>query len=333
MKIREIEIRYPENQRILSSQDFDGDEASYRQFLHQVGVEKRHLSEPGETASDLVLLPAQRMLEKFPAETVDFLIFSSLTLDFKTPTTSSVLHHKLGLKKNCGVMDLPYGCAGFPMALSMVKGLFLNPNIQNVLILLGEIPSQAIHSKDRELKFLFGDAGVAVWVEKEEIENESNFVFGNDGEGFNYLNVLKGGSKFPFDEMFLLAYKNEPQIQRQGRISMDGLGILKMVLKHVPEAVHSILETNKVTAEEIDHYLFHQASNLVLNAIQKKCNIPPEKMIYQMKDSGNTVSCSIPIAWKKTELEGRFKPGDKILILGFGVGFSWCGTLLRYESI
>lgn len=330
MKIREIEIGYPENQVVLASSDFDGNDFAFRQFLQQVGVEKRHCSVPGETASDLVVEPAKRMLKHLPIEKVDFLIFSSLTLDFKAPTTSSVLHHALGLRKDCGVMDLPYGCAGFPMALSVVKGLFLNPNIQNVLVLLGEIPSQAVHSEDRDLKFLFGDAGVAVWVEKNEDVIQPNFIFGNDGEGFDYLNVLKGGAKFPFDPGFLSDYVDQPQILRQGRIVMDGLGILKMVLKHVPDAVKAILQSNHLVQEEVDYFLFHQASNLVLNAIQKKCGIPDDKMIVYIKDTGNTVSCALPIAWKQAELAGKFNKGDKILMLGFGVGFSWCGTLLRY---
>lgn len=325
MKIIDIKVGFPSNKistsEILHQFNF---EAS-TDYLNNLGIDYRYLTGPNETSSDLVIGPAQEMM--LSNHEIDFLIFSSLTLDYKTPTTASILHKKLGLKNSCGVMDLPYGCAAFPMALSISQSFFLNEKINKILILFGETPSQAVHSKDMDLRLLFGDAGVAVLLEKESKAKQLNFVYGTDSEGFSCLNVLKGGARFPIDSPYIIKNIDEPQLNRNGRIQMDGLGVLRMVLKHIPNAIHECLEVNKIQLEEVDFFLFHHASQLILNALQKKCGIPKEKMLVYLNDGGNTISCSMPIALERALQEKRVKNGDKILMMGFGVGFSWCGCV------
>lgn len=299
-----------------------------KETLSALGVENRCFSDLGQTGADLAFKAAEKH-ERNLLDGVDFLIFSSLTLDYKAPTTASTLHKKLNLRQTCGVLDLPYGCAAFPVALSLAQGLFLNESIQRILILFGEIPSQAVHEDDLDLKLLFGDAGVSIVINKEDLKAPMKFIFGTDSDGFEALNVLRGGAKFPFDSRFLAENASNPQLNQQGRIAMDGMLLLRLVLKHIPKAVDECLELHKVQIEDLDFFLFHQASDLILRVLQKKCRIPESKMLIYLKDQGNTVSCAMPIALKYAMDEGRVKSGSKVLVMGFGVGFSWCGTILK----
>jgi 3-oxoacyl-[acyl-carrier-protein] synthase-3 len=110
---------------------------------------------------------------------------------------------------------------------------------------------------------------------------------------------------------------------------MDGHGILKLTLSHVPNAVFALLDKYNLTLDQVDHVIFHQASNIVIDALQRKLNLPKVKVHNYLADGGNTISCGIPIAWAKAQESNRFKRGEHVLIFGFGVGFSWCGTILK----
>lgn len=329
MKISKVKRHYPNIKKNISSLDFENveDFHAHKKF---VGTEVFWQADLNSTGSDLGEKAAHDLLEGIQTSQIDFLIFSSLTLDYATPTTSSVLHKKLGLKHSCGTMDLPYGCAGFPMGLMVAQGIFQTTSAHYILLVFGEVPTRAVHPEDLGLKFLFGDAGVAVLLERSE--SKLSFVFGNDGEGFNYLNVPRGGARNPFDSDFLNANAPFPQLNQFGQIHMDGLGIMKMTLKHIPSAVNELLKNNNMSQDDIQFFIFHHASNVVIETLQRKLSIPSERMVNYMSEGGNTVSCTIPIAWLKATEEKRFSEGDNILVMGFGVGFSWCGTILKYSK-
>ena len=300
--------------------------------LHQsyVGTTVLYQAACDQTASDLAMNAALILLRDVDLSSIDFLVFSSLTRDYHAPSTASVLHHKLGLKESCGVMDLPIGCAGFPMALMSANGLFNTMDLNRILILLGEVPTRSVHPNDPAVNFVFGDAGAAVLLKPSKAA--LSFEFGNDGTGFSSLNVLRGGARFPMDVAYLESNAAFPWLNQFGQLSMDGHGILKLTLSHIPSAVFSLLDKYGFTLEQIDHVIFHQASTIVIDALQRKLNIPSHKVINYLAEGGNTISCSIPIAWAKAEENKRFKDGDLVLIMGFGVGFSWCGTVLTYRS-
>ena len=111
---------------------------------------------------------------------------------------------------------------------------------------------------------------------------------------------------------------------------MNGLEIVRFSLQKVPALLEQVLLKNNVEFEEIDLFIFHQASDFILRSLQRKCKIPSEKFYTYFEEIGNTVSCSIPIAMRQAELEGKLKRGYKVLIAGFGVGYSWGGTVIDY---
>jgi 3-oxoacyl-[acyl-carrier-protein] synthase-3 len=128
----------------------------------------------------------------------------------------------------------------------------------------------------------------------------------------------------------LKKYEDQPGNLAHGRMSMNGLEVTRFSLEKVPVLLDQTLEKNNITFEEIDLFVFHQASLIILNSLKRKCKIPDSKFYIYLEDVGNTVSCTIPIALYHAEKENRLKRGDKVMLLGFGVGYSWGGTIINY---
>jgi 3-oxoacyl-[acyl-carrier-protein] synthase-3 len=297
------------------------------------GVKKRSIRNPGQIGSDLAYEAALKFISEnktFDKNAIDFLIFCTEGLDYKAPTSASVLHHRLGLNENCGCIDMPMGCSGFIYGLSLAHSMIQAGNASNVLFLVADIPSSVIHSSDFEMRCIFGDAGVAILVQKSEINQIGKFVFGTDGSGAQNLIVERGTTRAPIDKEWLEKYKDEPENLSQGRMKMNGLEIARFSLQRVPSLLENTLQKNNVSFEEIDLFVFHQASKFILNSLQRKCKIPSDKFYTYYEEVGNTVSCSIPIALKHAELEGKLTKGMKIMLLGFGVGYSWGGTIITW---
>lgn len=304
-------------------------ELIYKSF----GIKKRHVREFNQTGSDLAFLAAEKLFiefEDFNKTDIDFLIFCTEGLDYKAPTSSSVLHYRLGLNQNCGCIDMPMGCAGYIYGLSLANAMIVSGNATNVLLLVSDIPTSVIHSKDFDLRCIFGDAGAATLIQASEQKGIGKFVFGNDGEGAKNLIVERGSTRAPIDKDWIELYKNEPGNLAHGKMEMNGLEIARFSLQRVPTLLQETLKRNNLPFEEVDLFVFHQASKFILSALRRKCKIPKEKFYEYYEEIGNTVSCSIPIALKQAELEGKLKIGHKVMLLGFGVGYTWGGTIVEW---
>ena len=293
----------------------------------------RYYASQDEIGSDLAFKAVLKLFNEYPEidkREIDFLIVSTLVLDYNSPTTASVLHHKLGLSSTCGTIDLPQGCSGFLYSLSVAEAMISAGNARNVLILLGEVPSKAIHSEDIVLRSIFGDAGAAIVVSENNTKAIGKFTFATFGNGFDFLKVERGGGRNPIDEAWINKYSDQVNQLSFGRIEMNGLEVLRFALKEIPGFLEQTLVKNGLTISEIDFFIFHQASALILKSLQRKCNIPEHKFISNFEEVGNTVSCSIPIALETAAALGTFKKGDKIVLLGFGIGFSCIGTVIEW---
>ena len=307
----------------------NSEETIYKLF----GIKKRHIRLPTQTGSDLAIKAAECFFEEnldFDKSKIDFLIFCTEGLDYKAPTSSSVLHYRLGLNENCGCIDMPMGCAGYVYGLSLANAMIVSGNATNVLLLVSDIPSSVIHSQDFHLRCIFGDAGAATLIQASEEKGIGSFVFGNDGEGAKNLIVERGSTRSPIDKEWIELYQNEPGYLAHGKMEMNGLEIARFSLQRVPKLLEETLKKNNLTFDEIDLFVFHQASKFILSALERKCKIPKEKFYEFYENVGNTVSCSIPIALKNAQLEGKLKKGDKLMLLGFGVGYTWGGTIVEW---
>ncbi|OGT41726.1 MAG: hypothetical protein A3F13_08750 [Gammaproteobacteria bacterium RIFCSPHIGHO2_12_FULL_40_19] len=326
-------ISYHLSSNVLTNEDLAKDfpEYSAQEIYKKTGIKQRFVTTRNIIGSDLAVAAAEQLFREssFKKENVEFILFCTETPDYIAPATACLLQSRLRLKTNIGALDLPSGCSGFTNALGVGKALIESGQCDNVLLLFGDTPSLTCHPKDFELRSLFSDAGAAAWLDKSEQEAIGNVVYGADGSGAKNLFVDRSCFRNPVDEAWLKTHK-EAGGMPFGQLEMNGLNILTFALKEVPKLVNAILEKNNLAFEQIDLFFFHQASRTILRSIQKKLRIPDEKMAYYIENNGNTISVSIPLALKEALKESRIKEGAKVLIAGFGIGFSWSGTVITY---
>jgi 3-oxoacyl-[acyl-carrier-protein] synthase III len=301
------------------------------QIFKKTGVKKRTHTSVDCIGSDMAFHAAQKLFTEsdIDKEDIDFLIYVTEGLDYKAPATAVILQDRLGLSMNIGAIDVPLGCSGFTHALGLAKMVISSGQGKDVLLLFGDTPSFVSHPNDFVLRSLFSDAGAAVWVSLSDIPSIGHFVYGSDGSGLKNLFVDQSSTRNPLDQKWLESNADAGGMV-YGQMKMDGLEVFTFSLQRVPILVNDILKKNKLSFEDIDLFVFHQASNIILKSVQRKLKIPDDRMAYYIEDFGNTVSVSIPIALSESIKEGRIKKGSKVLVAGFGIGYSWSGTVLYY---
>ena len=232
------------------------------------------------------------------------------------PTSACIAQDKLGLNRNIAAFDINLGCSGFIYALSVAKGILSDIDKTKILLLCGDTYTKFINKNDRTCRPIFSDAGSAVLLSKSATKKTGPFNFGTDGRGFDKLIVRNRASKIED------SYDNF--------IHMNGAEVLLFTMANVPKGVKALLEKANLKPKDIDYFLFHQASAVVLDNIQRKLNIPEEKFPRNNKYIGNTVSATVPILIKDLEDAGKLKKGHKLLLFGFGVGYSYGGWIVEY---
>lgn len=291
----------------------------------KTGIRNRYIASSTEFASDLAYEAACKLFARggFDCRDVDYLLFCTQSPDYVLPTTACLLQSRLGLSTSCGSLDFNLGCSGYVYGLSVAKGLVESGQCRNVLLLTGETYSKHIHPENFSVRSIFGDAGTATWIGSDQYATGQSgalgpFVFGTDGSGFNRLIVRKNS----------LRESDVDPKNSDGCLYMNGADVYSFTLRTVPNAINRLLEVSDMKMDEIDFFVFHQANRYMLENIRLKMGIPEDKFIYAIRDFGNTVSCTIPIAIR-TALEKTPGFGGKVMLVGFGVGYSWAATILH----
>ena len=294
-------------------------------IYEDTGVLSRYRSAENEISSDMAVKAAEKIFKNYSydREKIDYLIYCTQSFDWASPTTACSIQDKLGLKKSIGAIDVGLGCSGFVYALGLAKALIENGQVQDVLILTAETLTKYLHPEDKATRLLFGDAATATIVGLSDSCKIEKFIYGSDGNGSDIMHCKRGGYRHPLQE----------QISDEDLyyFKMDGLKVFYFSLKTVPGLIKQILDKNglKDDFSDIDWIVLHQASKIILNTLVKKLKIPKEKMLYSLEEYGNTVSSTIPLTISINQKNGTIKPGDRILIAGFGVGLSWGGTVVE----
>ena len=308
-------------------------ESALNKKLRQIGIDERRIVEDGVLASDLAVIAADKLIEdhEIDRNSIDFLLFCAQEFDYFTPATACVIHERLGLSENCGAMDYNLGCTGFVYGLGLAKGLIETRSAKNVLLLTSSTVTRKIHKKDRSSRYLFGDGAAATLISnREEGDGIGLFQFGTNGKGKQKIIVEDGGDRNPISpESFIEREDEYGNVNTPANVSMDGTGIFLFALKQVPPLVLKTLEMNKMSLDEIDLVIFHQANAFLLETLRKKLDLPKDKMYISIEKSGNTVSSTIPIALYEAIKEGKAKPGQNVLLVAFGVGLSWGATVVK----
>jgi 3-oxoacyl-[acyl-carrier-protein] synthase III len=329
--IEHISYYLPEN--ILSNEQFFElfPELRSQENLKKIGVEERRISGDDEIASDMAVKAAKKLFADHnisPAE-IDFLIYSSLDLDFYTPATSVYIHKELGLSENCGAIDTTHGCSAYVYGLMLAKGMIEANGFKKVLLLNAYTLTKTLHPKDRASRYVFGDGAAATLVVPTEKQGIGNCVVGTESKGWEKIILRHGGQRFPLNEHSYDEIKDEyGNVTCNANLYMDGTGVFLFSIRRVPLVVNDVLKKNQLTIEEIDLFIFHQANLYMISAIAKKVGIPPEKVFNNIHKIGNTVGSTIPIALAQATEQGVIRKDQKVMVIGFGVGLSWSATVL-----
>lgn len=300
----------------------------------KTGIYSRHITAEGETASDLAVRAAEKIFTiGVNRADVDFLLFCTQSPDYILPTTACILQNRLGLSLSCGALDFNLGCSGYIYGLGLAKGLIESGQAKNVLLLTSETYSKYINPEDNSVLPIFGDGASASLVSALENDKDgiSIPVYGTDGSGYEKLIVPVGAQRQPYGmphEEIMDAYGNK---RTNYDLYMDGAAIMQFALEHVPPTVKQILAQASLTKEDIDYYVFHQANSFMLMYLQKMCDLMGMPFWNDVKEYGNTVSSSIPIAL--TDMLSKKPPKvENVMVVGFGVGLSWGGVLLNLQN-
>jgi 3-oxoacyl-[acyl-carrier-protein] synthase-3 len=293
----------------------------------KVGVRQRHVAKDDETALDLAFNAAEKVLENEDKETIDFLILCTQSPDYFLPTSSCILQNKLGLSQKTAAFDFNLGCSGYVYGLGIAKGLISAGLAKKVLFITAETYSKHINANDKGNRTIFGDGATASIIEYSEINQIFEFELGTDGSGFDKLIVPNGGLRSKYDANAPMLNQDEPFTAND--LYMNGPEIFNFTIQRVPNLVIDVLAKNNMTMDDIDYFIFHQANKFMLDYLRKKIKIPIEKFYSNLLYTGNTVSSTIPIALCNALNEKVVKKGDKVLLVGFGVGLSWGATLIE----
>ena len=325
--IRAIEYHLPE--AVLTSEDLAREfpDWSAEEITRQTGIIERHIAAPEECASDLGIAAARKLFATgatTPGD-IDFLLVCTETPDYLLPATACLMQSALGIPTSAGALDFNLGCSGFVYGLSLAKGLIESGQAARILLITADTYSKIMDPGDRAVRVLFGDAAAAALICAEGRDDESlgPFIFGTDGRGAKNLMLPAG------------AMRNRAQQCRQNgsagsNLYMNGPEVFNFTIHEVPATVQALLDRTGEGLTDYDLFVFHQANRYMLKHLRKYAQIPEERFYVGMERCGNTVSSTIPIALRDAAAAGRLKAGDRVMVVGFGVGYSWCAGAVKW---
>ena len=283
----------------------------FQDIYKKTGIKTIYRAGDEENTLTLAIDASKKVLKNIDDE-IDSLIFVTQSPISSIPSSGSILHKKLNLKKECYVLDITQGCSGFPYALITAINLIKNNEFKNCLIVCSETYTKYIKKNDRSTASIFSDAASAFYINKKNLPSILSTFFYTDGSGEKNL-CLKEDEK------------------GDRNLYMNGTNVFTFTAEKVPFATNKILEKANLKIEEIKYFIFHQASSIVLTTIKDKLKIKNDLFFNDIEEFGNTVSSTIPIALIQLEEKKILPKKQPVLIMGFGVGYSLCGGVFIFD--
>jgi 3-oxoacyl-[acyl-carrier-protein] synthase-3 len=309
---------------------------SAEKILEKTGISERRIAAPDETALDLGIAAAKRLLSQLDVDhqSIDHLIFCTQAPDYILPTSACIMQHRLGLPKSVGAFDINLGCSGYVYGLSIAAGLIAGGIAGRILFVTADTYSKFIHDEDRSVRTLFGDGASATLIEATSEGDSASigpFVFGTDGAGAEELIVKTGGARQPRTAQTAIVEQDEfGNVRSQDNLYMNGTAVMSFTLREIPRLLGAIKAEAELTDDDIDFFVLHQANKFMLDALVKKMKISPEKAPYFFEEIGNTVSSTIPFVLEDLFRNKKIDSGTQAMLMGFGVGLSWGGVVVKF---
>ena len=316
VKISQIEYHLPDT--ILNNKDVASVMPGWSsdKIYDKIGIKNRHISSEDETALDIATKACNKIRNKLDFEKIDSLILCTQSPEYLLPTGACILQNRIGLNSNTMCFDFNLGCSGYIYGLAIAKGLIQSNIIKNCLLVTADTYTKYLDQNDGSNRAIFGDGASVTYLESSHDNQIFNFVLGTDGSGSNNL-IVRGGATKDIPNTYPILY-------------MNGGEIFNFTNKSVPILVKNTLKENGMEIDDIDYFVFHQANMYMLEHLRKKIGIPKDKFIVDMENFGNTVSSTIPIVLaNKINLEINQLVDKKIMLVGFGVGYSWGAVIIK----
>jgi 3-oxoacyl-[acyl-carrier-protein] synthase-3 len=281
-------------------------------IINKIGVHRVSRKAKHEETSDMCM-KAYRSLElktNIRIEDIDCIIVCTQNPDGGgIPHSSAIVHGKLGCKSTCAAFDISLGCSGYVYGLSVAKSFMEGNGLKNCLLFTADPYSKIINPNDRNTVLLFGDAAAVTWLSESTEDNgfwyPANFVFGSIGHDYNVLR------------------------KENGHLTMNGRAIVNFAVKAIPSQVAGLLNTARLSLDDIDYFVLHQGSKFIIDKLVDNMGLPAEKVPCNLAPQGNTISSSIPILLEKYLKDESL---NRMVLCGFGVGLS-CATCLIQKNI
>jgi len=294
----------------------------------KLGVITRHLSAEGETALDMAEKACEKLFEKVDRKIIDYVLLCTQSPDYLLPTSACILQDRLRLRTEIGALDFNLGCSGFVYGLSLAKGLLAAGIAENILLVVSETYSKHLHPLDKGNRSIFGDAASAVLIDKGMLHNIHEFALGTDGKGWNNLVIHNSAMRNRQHNPAIDWTDENGALRNDDNLYMNGPEIFNFTIEAVPKLINQVLHKNQMSLDDIDYVIFHQANQYMLQYLRDIVGIAEDKFYIGMAETRNTVSATIPLALEKCIQDRTVKQGDKVLIAGFGVGYSYGATII-----
>ena len=324
---------------VVHSEDFPFfDKEGAEVFNNTVGIRERRLGPDSLCASDMCQAAAEKLLAElgWEKESVEMLVFESVTGDYKTPPTSCLLQDRLGLSEDCFCVDIPMGCCGCMYAMNVAANMLSNGNIRRALLLIGDTALRMGSMQDKSRVPLFGDMGTAIALEYDPSAQPIMIDFHTQGSGYKALMTPHGGYRHPItEESFVQEDFGNGIIRAPKDTLIDGLAVFTFAISKPAKTVANLMEELHIDKDnDIDYYLIHQANKLIVDRLVKKLKLPAEKVPYNLEEFGNTGGASVPGLMVTRLREQLQQEGNKrLLCSSFGLGLSWGTMLLNVEKL
>jgi 3-oxoacyl-[acyl-carrier-protein] synthase III len=316
-------------ERVVTNEEIAGRvDTSDEWIVSRTGIRERRYAAPDQAASDLALLAAERVLEAAAIEgaDLDMVIVPTATPDHLFPSTAALVADRIGAR-NAAAYDLSAACSGFVYGLAQATGVVESGICRTVLVVGTEVLSRVTDHDDRSTCILFADGAGGALITCGDPDTTTGFLafdLGADGSGGDQLVIPAGGSRLPV---------TSAPAPGDGCIKMDGPEVFRFATRVLVESAERLLEALEMSIDEIDLVVVHQANSRIIEHAAARLGIRPERMFNNLERYGNTSAASIPLALAEARDDGRLRPGDMLLLAGFGGGLTWGSTICRYEPL
>ena len=295
----------------------DGVETSDEWIRSRTGITQRHIASPNQTSSDLAMFAAQSALEMagVGALDIDLIIVATTSPDMTFPSTACILQSKIGAD-NAAAFDVQAVCSGFVYALTTADAMIRAGQAKKALVVGAEVFSRMLDWRDRGTCVLFGDGAGAVVL---SASDEPGILASKIHANGRLNSILQVSSSI-----------QNGQVVGNPYMYMDGQAVFKNAVTALGDVAVEVLEVAKMSAEQLDWLIPHQANIRIIQATAKRLDFPMDKVVVTVDQHGNTSAASVPLALDTAVRDGRIQKGHSVLIQGVGGGFTWGANLFRF---